>query len=155
MTKERRFIEAIPNRLSMNFAWPSASLLSNLFTCPFLIIFMVSMPASVRSPVWTELKHWHARHLLLIAWSSCSIILFRYLMRHSLQSEGQILSSSEEEKASEYEAWLSTLIESGSLRWSALSIFLKKPVAGQAHHAAVRQSGCRSLGEGKPTARRC
>jgi hypothetical protein len=38
-------------RLSTNFAWPIALFLSNLFTCPFLIIFIDSIPSSVRSAV--------------------------------------------------------------------------------------------------------
>lgn len=44
----------IPNRVSTNLACPIASLLSNLFICPFLIMCIASMPSNVRSAVWRE-----------------------------------------------------------------------------------------------------
>ena len=41
----------------MNFACPITSLSSILFTCPFLIMCMDSIPSNVRSAVWNERKH--------------------------------------------------------------------------------------------------
>src|SRR5207248_3709063 len=83
-----RCYAATPNKLSANLAWPIASLLSNLLTCPFLIMFTASMPSRVRSAVWKLLKHCDALTFFLTKRWSCSITLLRYLTRRSLQSFG-------------------------------------------------------------------
>jgi len=39
---------------------------ANLLTCPFLIMFVASMPSRVRSAVWNLLRHGDARTFFLM-----------------------------------------------------------------------------------------
>src|SRR5215207_2227810 len=95
------------------------------------------MPSSVRSAVWKLLKHCDARTFFLTKRWSCSITLFRYFTRLSLQSFGTTRSAYEALKASGYAAFLSTLIENGRRRCSALIIFLKNRFAAQTSRFAL------------------
>ena len=54
--------------------------------------------------MWKERTHCIARHLLLIALWSCSMMLWRYFTRRCLQSPGKTFSFTEAAKASGYEA---------------------------------------------------
>lgn len=84
----------------MKVACPQASLPANLLTCPFLTMFIASIPSSVRSAVRNDLKRCEVRTFFLTKQWSCSILLFRYFTRLSLQSFGTIRSTCEVLKAS-------------------------------------------------------
>lgn len=67
----------------MNLAYPAESLPSNLFTCPFPIICITSIPSNARSAVENEPQH--PRHLLLVA------VMFKSAMNFLFEPTGVLV----------------------------------------------------------------